>query len=119
MDKIQAQITYTSAAVVAAGGLYGYLRSGSRPSLAGGLFFGTLLAGAGYLIMSPKYEDRSGHLLAFATSTALAGMMGARCVRVRSFSGPAAMLTAFGVASAAFHGSYLLSRQPFPAFPKF
>ncbi|XP_069816278.1 transmembrane protein 14C isoform X1 [Dendropsophus ebraccatus] len=62
------------AALVASGGVIGYVKAGSVPSLAAGLFFGSL-AGLGAYQMS---QDSRNVLLSLIASGTLAGVMGYR-----------------------------------------
>ena len=64
-----------------AGGLMGYAKARSVPSLVAGLSFGTLYAAAGYLIASGR--ERNGHDLAVGVSALLVGAMGARIAKTR------------------------------------
>ena len=62
---------------VTAGGVIGYLKAGSKPSLFAGLLFGGLL-GVGTYMTS---VDRNNYYLTLGTSTVLATVMGTRFVR--------------------------------------
>ncbi|XP_044150469.1 transmembrane protein 14C [Bufo gargarizans] len=62
------------AALVATGGVVGYVKAGSVPSLAAGLLFGSL-AGLGAYQMS---QDPKNVLLSLIASGTLAGVMGFR-----------------------------------------
>ncbi|XP_039609960.1 transmembrane protein 14C [Polypterus senegalus] len=62
------------AALVASGGIMGYVKAGSVPSLAAGLFFGSL-AGFGAYQMS---SDPKNVWVSLAASGTLAGVMGMR-----------------------------------------
>ncbi|KAE8597904.1 hypothetical protein XENTR_v10016644 [Xenopus tropicalis] len=62
------------AALVASGGIMGYVKAGSVPSLAAGLLFGSL-AGLGAYQMS---NDSKNVLLSLIASGTLAGVMGFR-----------------------------------------
>ncbi|XP_040288964.1 transmembrane protein 14C [Bufo bufo] len=62
------------AALVATGGVVGYVKAGSVPSLAAGLLFGSL-AGLGAYQMS---QDSKNVLLSLFASGTLAGVMGYR-----------------------------------------
>lgn len=62
------------AVVLAAGGTYGYVKSGSIPSLAAGFLFGSAI-GLGAYQVSRNPEN---FYLALGTSTVVAGVMGSR-----------------------------------------
>ncbi|KAG5896448.1 hypothetical protein JTB14_022527 [Gonioctena quinquepunctata] len=62
------------AAVVAAGGVFGYYKAGSIPSLGAGLLFGGALA-YGAVEVS---RDPANYTMQLATSSVLAGIMGYR-----------------------------------------
>ncbi|CAD7088039.1 unnamed protein product [Hermetia illucens] len=65
---------YIYAATVAAGGVMGYVKAGSIPSLGAGLAFGAILGvGAHFNSQNPPKP-----LLQFGTSLVLAGIMGSR-----------------------------------------
>ncbi|XP_063705546.1 transmembrane protein 14 homolog [Culicoides brevitarsis] len=68
---------YAYAATVAAGGVMGYAKAGSIPSLAAGLTFGVILGvGAYYTSQSPPKP-----LLQLGTAAVLGGVMGMRFAR--------------------------------------
>ncbi|KAM4706385.1 transmembrane protein 14C [Rhinophrynus dorsalis] len=67
-------IGYGYAALVASGGIIGYVKAGSVPSLSAGLFFGSL-AGLGAYQMSSNPKSV---LLSLIASGTLAGVMGFR-----------------------------------------
>ncbi|XP_023661885.1 transmembrane protein 14C isoform X2 [Paramormyrops kingsleyae] len=72
---------YGYAALVASGGVFGYVKAGSVPSLAAGLLFGSL-AGVGAYQMSC---DPGNIWLSLATSGTLSGIMGTRFLKSRKF----------------------------------
>ncbi|KAM8712158.1 hypothetical protein ACLKA7_012648 [Drosophila subpalustris] len=65
---------YAYAATVAAGGIMGYAKAGSIPSLGAGLAFGALLGYGAHM----NSQDPPRPLLQLGTSLLLAGVMGAR-----------------------------------------
>jgi uncharacterized membrane protein (UPF0136 family) len=69
---------FAYSALVASGGIMGYMKAQSVPSLAAGLTFGALLAGGAYL----NSADVPRPTLQFVTATALGSMMGYRLVVV-------------------------------------
>ncbi|XP_037949964.1 transmembrane protein 14 homolog [Teleopsis dalmanni] len=67
-------VGFVYAATVAAGGIMGYMKRKSIPSLGAGLLFGTVLGYGAYLTS----RDPPQPLLQLGTSIALAGIMSAR-----------------------------------------
>ncbi|XP_061777914.1 transmembrane protein 14C [Nerophis ophidion] len=74
-------VGYGYAALVASGGVIGYVKAGSVPSLAAGLLFGGL-AGVGAYQVS---NDPRNVWLSLATSGTLTGIMGKRFYGSRKF----------------------------------
>ncbi|KAI8845494.1 transmembrane proteins 14C-domain-containing protein [Chytridium lagenaria] len=70
----------TLAGVCAVGGIMGYVKAKSLPSLIAGLTFASLYAYSGYLIQS---NADYGVELATATSVVLLGAMGPKALRTR------------------------------------
>ncbi|KAJ3219679.1 hypothetical protein HDU67_010041 [Dinochytrium kinnereticum] len=70
----------TLAGVCAVGGIMGYVRAKSLPSLIAGLTFASLYAYSGYLIQS---NANYGSELATVTSVILLGAMGPKAVRTQ------------------------------------
>ena len=56
----------------------GFLKKGSKPSLAAGLLFGSIYGFSGHLINS---NEEVGHDIAAASSVVLSGVMGSRAWR--------------------------------------
>ncbi|XP_065168201.1 transmembrane protein 14C [Atheta coriaria] len=67
-------IGFAYAATVAAGGIMGFYKAGSIPSLGAGLFFGGALAYGAYQVT----QDPTNYSYQLATSSMLAGVMGYR-----------------------------------------
>lgn len=65
---------FAYAATVAGGGILGYVKSNSIPSLAAGLFFGSVLGYGAY----QTSQDPTNVAVFLGTSTALGGLMGYR-----------------------------------------
>ncbi|KAG1682997.1 Transmembrane protein 14C [Nymphon striatum] len=62
------------AAMVAAGGIIGYMKAGSTASLGAGLLFGSLLGLGAYQLS----QNPNNYYVTLGTSTILAGVMGSR-----------------------------------------
>ncbi|KAK9755044.1 transmembrane protein 230/134 14C [Popillia japonica] len=84
---------FAYAAVVAAGGIFGYYKAGSIPSLGAGILFGSALA-YGALEVS---RDPSNYSVQLATSSILAGVMGYRFYNSGKIM-PAGLVCALSVA---------------------
>ncbi|XP_071402878.1 transmembrane protein 14C isoform X1 [Centroberyx affinis] len=74
-------VGYGYAALVASGGVMGYVKAGSVPSLAAGLLFGGLAGLGAYQISN----DPKNIWVSLATSGALTGVMGKRFYGSRKF----------------------------------
>ncbi|XP_077365164.1 transmembrane protein 14C [Festucalex cinctus] len=74
-------VGYGYAALVASGGVIGYVKAGSVPSLAAGLLFGGLAGVGAYQISN----DPNNIWVSLATSGALTGVMGKRFYGSRKF----------------------------------
>ncbi|CAO3661545.1 hypothetical protein G6F70_004484 [Rhizopus microsporus] len=72
--------SYTMAGLCAAGGIAGFVRTRSVPSLAAGLGVGALYGAAGYLIQQNRDY---GHETAVAASVILGGAMIPRAIKTR------------------------------------
>ncbi|XP_071448320.1 transmembrane protein 14C [Hetaerina americana] len=67
-------IGFGYAATVAAGGIMGYVKAGSTPSLGAGLLFGSILCVGAYMTT----QNPNNYYLSLGTSAVLAGVMGNR-----------------------------------------
>ncbi|GFG33873.1 hypothetical protein Cfor_02603 [Coptotermes formosanus] len=85
-------LSFAYAATVAAGGVVGYARAGSVPSLGAGLLFGSLLCYGAY----QTSQNPNNFLLLLGTSAALGGLMGYRFYNSRKFM-PAGLVTILSV----------------------
>ncbi|XP_037024777.1 transmembrane protein 14 homolog [Bradysia coprophila] len=101
-------IGYLYAATVAAGGIMGYVKAGSIPSLAAGLAFGGILGYGAHLTS----QDPPKPLVQLGTSLVLAGMMGARWSRSGKMM-PAGMICIISCA-ALIRGLYTFNRHLLP-----
>ncbi|KAI9336337.1 transmembrane proteins 14C-domain-containing protein [Obelidium mucronatum] len=90
------------AVVCSVGGVAGYVRGKSVPSLVAGLSFGALYAFSGNLI---KRNADYGHELALGTSLVLMGAMGPRALKTKARA-PVGLFT-LGSLGAAYFGKKL------------
>lgn len=72
---------FAYAATVAAGGIMGYAKAGSIPSLGAGIIFGSILGVGAYQLS----QDPSNYTLMLGTTTTLGGLMGYRYYNSRKF----------------------------------
>ncbi|XP_063218297.1 transmembrane protein 14C [Bacillus rossius redtenbacheri] len=86
-------LSFAYAAAVAAGGVVGYVKAGSLPSLGAGLLFGGLL---GYGAFQTSQNPNNYYLL-LGTSAVLGGVMGMRFYNSGKIM-PAGLITVLSVA---------------------
>ena len=112
MSKIpgSAHLNLSFGAVVVVGGLYGYMKKGSKMSAIAGVTVGSLLLGSGYLIAKTDriYE---GHLLATGTSGMLVLAMGSRYLKTMKFM-PAGLVASLGAVACAYNLNKSLEWAP-------
>ncbi|XP_058461290.1 transmembrane protein 14 homolog [Malaya genurostris] len=97
---------YAYAATVAAGGVIGYVKAASVPSLAAGLTFGAILGYGAFLTSQQTPQP----LLQVSASLVLAAMMGSRWARSGKFMPPGIICVISSVMLARgllFHNRYL------------
>ena len=82
-------LNFTLAAFAAGGGLAGYVKAKSMPSLIAGFGLSALYAGSGVLINNGSCAN--GHFLAFLTSVGLVGEMGSKAIKYRGKPIPTAL----------------------------
>ena len=87
--------------MLAAGGIAGFVKSKSTPSLVAGLGFAAVYAGAGALIGCGDCKE--GHALSAVASLALVGVMGPKFLKTRAVF-PPGILTALAVPAAIYDG---------------
>lgn len=97
------------ASSVAAGGLVGYLKAGSKPSLIAGLAFGSLL-GVGTYFTSVDPNHANSYYLSLGTSTALGSIMGARFFRSGKFM-PAGLISALSLSLAIKSAYHVFTKE--------
>ncbi|PNH06431.1 Transmembrane protein 14A [Tetrabaena socialis] len=87
-------------ALTSLGGIMGYVKKKSLPSLLGGLTFGVAFGASAYIIQNQ--DALLGHSVGCATSALMLTMMGARFVRTRKMM-PAGVLAGTGLIGLAYH----------------
>jgi len=87
-------------ALTIGGGILGYVKKGSKPSLGAGVVCGSLLVASGMMISGEKQFE--GHSLAAGTSGAMALALGSRFIKTGKFM-PAGLISAISVTSLAYH----------------
>ncbi|KXS18305.1 TMEM14-domain-containing protein [Gonapodya prolifera JEL478] len=92
---------FALSAITTAGGIIGYAKSGSRPSLIAGVSFGVLYGAAAYLINANK---SGGVELATATSLLLTAAMAPRAVRSGGKAPVPTVLTGVGAGALWYYG---------------
>ncbi|XP_030757060.1 transmembrane protein 14C [Sitophilus oryzae] len=92
---------YIYASAVAAGGIAGYAKAGSIPSLAAGLVFGSTLAFGAYQLS----QDSSNYALQLGASSVLGGLMGYRFYNSRKImpAGVVALLSVLNIGRLGLH----------------
>eukprot|EP00039_Didymoeca_costata_P018776 m.334925 g.334925 ORF g.334925 m.334925 type:complete len:109 (+) comp17467_c0_seq1:40-366(+) len=93
-------LNYTVAALVGAGGIAGYVKKKSIPSLAAGVGCGLLYGLSGYLISNGS-PDR-GHQVGAVVSLVLVGATGPRALRTKKFM-PAGLVALIGTAAGIYN----------------
>ena len=86
--------------VTIAGGVLGFVRKGSKPSLAAGVVCGSLLIASG--VMISKDSQLEGHQLAGVTSSVMTVAMGHRFFKTGKFM-PAGLVSVLAAVSSAYH----------------
>ena len=94
---MSSRLNFTLAAFVAGGGLAGYVKAKSMPSLIAGLGFSAFYAGSGVLINNGSYAN--GHLLATLTSMGMVQEMGLRAIKSGGKPMPTALAVVGGLAA--------------------
>ncbi|XP_038829029.1 transmembrane protein 14C-like isoform X2 [Salvelinus namaycush] len=100
-------VGYGYAALIASGGVMGYVKARSVPSLAAGILFGSL-AGVGAYQIS---QDPTNIWVSLVTSGALAGVMGKRFYGSRKMM-PAGMMAAASLLMVGKLGVGMLLQKP-------
>ena len=99
----ESRVAILMSVLCALGGVIGYLKASSRPSLIAGLSLSSLFAASTYLINRSE-NPQNAFLMATITSIALAGAMVSRYFKTRAIF-PAGFMAVCGVASIAYHAN--------------
>jgi uncharacterized membrane protein (UPF0136 family) len=102
MPTGSAHSNITMAALVAAGGVAGYAKARSLPSLIAGLGFGAMYGGCAYLISNG--QERLGHDLSTGLSVILATVMARRFLATRKVM-PAGIAAGAAIVNGAYNAS--------------
>lgn len=107
---LQSIIIHSLGGLCLVGGAIGYLKKGSKISLAAGLGIGSLFLTSGYLIAKTDrvYE---GHLVAAGTATLLTAAMGQRFMSTGKFM-PAGLLAVLGIVALGYNGNKAMEWAP-------
>jgi uncharacterized membrane protein (UPF0136 family) len=95
-----AHLNYTAGGLIFAGGVAGYAKAGSVPSLIAGVCVGSTLIGAGYMI--GKGNDFEGHAVGAAASWAVTAGMGQRFARTGKLM-PTGVVATIGLVTALYN----------------
>ncbi|KAL7641580.1 UNVERIFIED_CONTAM: hypothetical protein RMT77_007453 [Armadillidium vulgare] len=85
-------ISYAYALAVTAGGVIGYVKAGSIPSLGAGLLFGSILSYGAYQLS----ENPNNYHVSLGASTVLGGIMGMRFINSGKFM-PAGLIASLSL----------------------
>lgn len=83
-------VSFVFAALVAVGGIFGYIKAQSTPSLIAGLVFGVILAVGAYINSAKLFANPNSYLLLVACIV-LGAVMGYRFYKTQKFM-PAALI---------------------------
>ncbi len=89
-------------AITIVGGVLGYVRRGSKPSLGAGVVCGGLLVASGVMISGDGDTQFGGHSLAAGTSALMTLGMGHRLLKTGKFV-PAGLVSVIAAASTGYH----------------
>ncbi|PNW78719.1 hypothetical protein CHLRE_09g387838v5 [Chlamydomonas reinhardtii] len=90
------------AVVTTAGGVMGYVKKKSLPSLLGGLAFGAAYGATAWTIQN--HDAYVGHTVGAATSAVMATMMGLRLAKTKKVM-PSGILTGLGLLGLLYHAN--------------
>lgn len=91
---------FSFGAITIVGGVLGYVRKGSKPSLGAGIVCGSLLIASGVMISGDS--QYVGHSLAAGTSAVMTLGMGQRLLKTGKFM-PAGVVSVLAAASMGYH----------------
>merc|ERR1719192_404735 len=104
-------MNYTAGGLITAGGIMGYAKARSVPSLVAGLVIGGGFFLSGHLI-SQNIDPRMGHDIALASGVVLLGAMGPKFVKTRKVM-PAGLASGVGLLTSAYNAKKCMEwREP-------
>eukprot|EP00475_Leptophrys_vorax_P038218 TRINITY_DN669_c0_g1_i2.p1 TRINITY_DN669_c0_g1~~TRINITY_DN669_c0_g1_i2.p1 ORF type:complete len:124 (-),score=37.86 TRINITY_DN669_c0_g1_i2:76-447(-) len=108
-----AHVSYSTSAVLVAGGVFAFAKRKSMPSLIGGVGAGLLMALSGFLISND--QEFGGHLLGALTGATIGSVMMVRAVKTKKVMPAGAVSALLGLAGlyngAKFKEYYEIHRQ--------
>ena len=104
-----AHLNFTLGGIVGLGGIMGYMKKGSTPSLVAGLTLGSALIGSGVLIT--KNQSFEGHCLACGATGIMTVAMGSRFYKSGKFM-PAGLVASLGVIGLAYNVNKAIEWMP-------
>eukprot|EP01089_Gocevia_fonbrunei_P020288 TRINITY_DN751_c0_g1_i1.p1 TRINITY_DN751_c0_g1~~TRINITY_DN751_c0_g1_i1.p1 ORF type:complete len:125 (-),score=30.91 TRINITY_DN751_c0_g1_i1:79-453(-) len=101
--KMSLNLTVVAGALVAAGGILGYVKKGSKPSLIAGVTFGVLYGVSAYFLSTPSTSYR-GSVLSIIVSVVLLASMGKRWAGIDfKFPSPPGIMTVLALIVALYN----------------
>eukprot|EP00047_Mylnosiga_fluctuans_P003756 m.230809 g.230809 ORF g.230809 m.230809 type:complete len:140 (+) comp12114_c0_seq1:99-518(+) len=104
IDYKMVELNYVAGVLIASGGLAGYLKKGSVPSLVAGVGSGAVYVLCGYL--ATHGSGPTAHQVGTGVSVLLAGMMGMRAARSGKFM-PAGLVATISALAGVYNGRQL------------
>eukprot|EP00462_Mataza_sp_D1_P022041 CAMPEP_0175127158 /NCGR_PEP_ID=MMETSP0087-20121206/4243_1 /TAXON_ID=136419 /ORGANISM="Unknown Unknown, Strain D1" /LENGTH=106 /DNA_ID=CAMNT_0016409129 /DNA_START=47 /DNA_END=364 /DNA_ORIENTATION=+ len=95
-----AHLNFTAGGLVLGGGIAGYVKAKSIPSLVAGVAIGAAYLASGYTIQNG--DDKKGHAMGLATSLVLVGATGPRAMRTKKFI-PGGLMATIGTACGVYN----------------
>ncbi|GFR46621.1 hypothetical protein Agub_g8225 [Astrephomene gubernaculifera] len=98
----EVHLDFALSALTSLGGIMGYVRKNSLPSLLGGLTFGVAYGATAYIIQN--HDAVLGHTVGCATSAIMATMMGMRVAKTKKVM-PAGVVAGAGLVGLIYHAN--------------